>query len=289
MKKIIFLFCLLLSCGSVKEKSLPVPLPELISKVSLYKKKQPPRLDKYGYAHDKCDSVLFTSICKIAGGCKSADIYASESKTEPGRWYRNPDQDCYPDGSASDISKDMFIGITFYLLHKNDKEAFGRIAKYGRANNWVMGKGPFDRTLLLPPLLWVITGEEIEQASFPFLNKDYRAHLDILWILIKAKRDGSKISQYDLEYLKAQAARSPNNALFQAAYHKYADGDQSAASAILMREDLFPQDDLPTSKNYCTEYLWQRDENYNWLPCDDGGKHDGVDFLFAAWVAYGEL
>lgn len=277
----------LAGCSPVKEKpSSPIPA-DLAAKVDLYKQLQPSRLDEYGWAGEKCDSALVTSLCLVSGGCPDANIYDAESETEPGRWYRHKLHDCYDLGqSASDISKDMFAGLAFVL----DDAAKARVVAYGQANDWVMGRGPLARTYLTPPLRWLYTGWPVTTDQDNWLpwpiNTGYRAHLDILSILLRAKVRGGSTTDIELAYLKAQVERLPRNALFQAAYHKFKDGDQKEATAILLDETLFPADSLPTDANYCTDYLWSRDEAHDWNPCEDGKRKDATDFLFAAWVAF---
>jgi len=280
----------LVGCASVKEKPLPVIPQQLAEKVALYKKLQPDFLDEYGWAGEKCDSALVTSLCLAGGGCPDANIYDAESTTEPGRWYRHKLHDCFDLGqSASDISKDMFAGLGFVL----DDAAKARVKAYGEAHDWVMGRGPLSRTYLTIPLRWVYTGWPVSTDSdswIPFpINTGYRAHLDVLSILLRADARGQKTTPLELKYLKLQSERVPKNALFHAAYHKFFDGDQSAAKAILMDERWFPADKLPTDANYCTDYLWSRDEPHDLEPCEDGKRKDATDFLFAAWVAFGKM
>ena len=289
---------ILAGCGKISQKQIPKIPEQLAAKRELYKSLQHSFLDPYGFSPNKCDSVLFTSLCKTAGGCEAADIFAAESKDEPGRWYRNALHDCFDTGgSASDISKDMFAGIGTYLVNTGDDAARRRIAAYGSAHDWVMGRGPLSRTYLTPPLRWIFS-DSVTVATDDWIptptNKGYTAHLDVLSILLRATARGNKTTQIELQYLKAQRDRVPRNAMFQAAYHKYANegpgraADQSAATSILLNEKWFPADRIPDNRNYCTDYLWQRDDEPNdWGPCSDGHKKDGIDFLFATWVAYG--
>lgn len=286
---IAFVVFMISGCGKVDEKVPTNPLnPELVEKLALYKSLQPSRLDPYGWAHEKCDSALFTSLCLAAGGCPDANIYDAESSEEPGRWYRHKLKDCFDSGqSASDISKDMFAGLAFVL----DSAAKARVVDYGKAHDWIMGRGPVSRTYLTPPLRWLYTGWPVSTLPDNWLpspiNVGYRAHLDILSILLRARERGNATSELELKYLKIQTERVPWNALFQAAYHKFSDGDQSAAVSILLDEKWFPKESLPTAENnYCTGYLWQRDQQKDLEPCSGGKEnHDVVDFIFAAWVA----
>jgi hypothetical protein len=54
-----------------------------------------------------------------------------------------------------------------------------------------------------------------------------------------------------------------------------------------MDESLFPNDKLPTSLNYDSDYLWQRDQtSRDWKPRADGIEFvlPAIDWLFAASI-----
>lgn len=112
----------------------------------------------------------------------------------------------------------------------------------------------------------------------------YRAHLTMLHIdFVGMIYDG--VNQIEYKFIEYQAKRQPKNALYQAIYHAYNDGDQSDAINMCFNDTYFPSDKLPTNENYCTEYLWQRDEENDsgdWLPCDEKRQHRGVDLAIAA-------
>ncbi len=274
---------LLVSCAKQKAKDTKQRSPEVAAKAELYKS-----LHK-GWAHQGgCDSLGFTSLCKISGGCIDADIMQAES--EPGRWYRNPGKRCFDDGqSKSDISKDMFVMLWPYLYATGDKQNLKEIYNYAKANGNVMGRGVLSRTLLTPPMilfLQELLGMIPFAAEKEIVKEGFEKHLDIIHIMTAGMKRGG-ISDSDYEILRRYVEESPRNALAQALYHKYKDGNQSDAIAILMDEKLFPSDSLPTSSEHrCEEYLWQRDDRpSDWGPCDKNKTHDGVDFLIAAWVA----
>jgi len=279
---------LLFGCKSKKEVESTVRDPNIAAKAGVY-------MDLHrGYAHDKCDSVGFTALCKMTGGCQDADLFASQG--QPGQWFRSPEKDCLDKGeSSSDISKDMFVMLFNYFYSVKNKDALVDIKDYGAANNWVMGRHdgtadgfarvfmPPDMSLMLVSMIdGINTGEE--NTNFP-INSGFRAHLDVLWLFLKAQTQGY-LSEMDYSTIKEQAKREPRNALFQAMKSRFDDGDQSAAIGILSDETLFPSSRLPAASDRCEEYLWQRDNGSDWAPCDKAGKvHDGVDFLLAAWVA----
>lgn len=276
--------CLLaLSCQKKPAQSPDQIEPKLKAKAELYKS-----LHK-GWAHDKCDSLGFTALCKLSGGCQDVDIYEAEG--EAGRWYRSPEHDCYDLGqSKSDISKDMLMMLFPYLYATGDKQNLREIYEYGKANGNVMGRGPLSRTFMTPPMVFLLQrmiGFNVSvKAETPVVKKaGFEKHLDAISLFSKAMiGDGLNLVEY--EEIRKYSQESPRNALFSAIYNKYRDGNQHQAIDILLDESLFPSDRLPTAKDRCEEYLWQRDDDpKDWGPCDANRTHDGVDFLFAAYVA----
>jgi len=284
MLTLLFVILALSSCQKREPKKPQQVNQAVVAKAELYK-----RLHT-GWAHQGgCDSLGFTSLCKMSGGCSEADIYKAEG--EPGRWYRNESHQCYDLGqSKSDISKDMFIMLWPYLYLKGDKIALRRIWDYGQANGWVMGRGPLSRTYMVPPLVLVLQEMILRLSVLPEAvpahekKAGYEKHLDVMAIFTRGIMRGG-ISEADYELLRVYSNESPDNALVKALYHKYKDGNQDEAIAILLDEKLFPADRLPTARDRCEEYLWQRNPGSDWEPCDSNKIHDGVDFLFAAFVA----
>lgn len=310
MLRFLVLLALLVGCGPLKKKHddnpTSSPTDILIAKRNIYAALSNDQGDKYGYVHEKCDSVGFTSLCKSARGCAKADIFASEDN---GRWYRSPSHDCFPAESKSSISKDMFIMLFHYVweLGKTDKErarnALVRLEAYGKAHDWVMGD-PSDtvegasRVLLTPTLISMVYDmldrlKMVQPTLGIFedvgINKGFQAHLDVLRIYLTGQIYNA-INDLDLRVLKGQVEREPGNALFQAVLHRYTDGDQTRAIELLLDESHFPSNSLPTSVQHCTEYLFQRDSGGgDWAPCPDEGKtHSGTDFIFAARVIIGD-
>jgi hypothetical protein len=283
MLKLIFIILAISSCQKREPKKPQQVNEAVVAKAELYK-----RLHT-GWAHQGgCDSLGFTSLCKMSGGCAEVDIYKAEG--EPGRWYRNESHDCYPNNSKSDISKDMFIMLWPYLYLKGDKPALKRIWDYGQSNGWVMGRGPLSRTYMVPPLVLVLQEMILRLSVLPEAvpahekKAGYEKHLDVMAIFTRGIMRGG-ISEADYELLRVYQNESPNNALVTALYHKYKDGNQDETIAILLNTSLFPEDRLPNAKDRCEEYLWQRNPGSDWEPCDSDKTHDGVDYLFAAYVA----
>lgn len=273
----------LLSCTKREEQKPKEVNPQVVAKAELYKS-----LHK-GWAHQEgCDSLGFTALCKLSGGCQGAII--TDAEGEPGRWYRNPSKRCYDDGqSKSDISKDMLMMLFPHLYAAGDKQNLQEIYDYGKANGNVMGRGPLSRTFMTPPMVWLLQrmlGMVPYMSDFKSNEKKagYEKHLDAVALLTKAMIGGG-LDPLQYEEIRRYSEDNQKNALFKALYNKYKDGDQSEAIAILLDESLFPSDRLPTAKDRCEEYLWQRDDGSDWQPCDSNRIHDGVDFLIAAYVA----
>jgi hypothetical protein len=285
MLKLLFIILAISSCQKREPKKPQQVNEAVVSKAKLYKKLHT------GWAHQGgCDSLGFTSLCKMSGGCQDVDIYQAEG--EPGRWYRNPGKRCYDDGqSKSDISKDMLMMLFPYLYATGDKQNLREIYEYGKANGNVMGRGPLSRTFLTPPMVWTLQrmiGFEVSvKSETPVVKKaGFEKHLDAIDLILKAMVGGG-LDPLQYEEIRKYAEASPRNALFSALYNKYRDGNQQQAIDILLDEKLFPSDRLPTARdNRCEEYLWQRDDDpKDWGPCDSDKVHDGVDFLLAAYVA----
>lgn len=265
-----------------------------------------PEYFNQAYVDGECDSLLFTSLRGI--GCNDIDIEAFQGAA--GQWFRSPTHDCLEThGADSDISKDMLLGLANYLWWSRDEKNANALIEYGLKHYWVMGRSEnvcvgFTKCLMPPELInnfynirsLIKTGAPYSgrfvDTIFGFMTrkpqKGFLAHLEVLHILLNGSLYGY-VTQSEYTELKTQATREPHNALFQAAWHLYSDGDQTIATALLMDESHFPSHKLPTNKNYCSGYLYQRDEApFNWQPCDnEREKHYGTDLIFAAAVLDG--
>ena len=247
-----------------------------------------------------CDGLLHTCIGQVAGGCSSAKITDAEDSQEPGRWYRSPSQDCYPEGAASDISKDMMMGLALWCSVYRCYAVAARTLRRALLHGGNMGRPWFliSRTLMSPALLYYffllskpgrkvgLLGRLLLAANHIFPQLTYRAHLQVLSILILARAEGG-LNPISIRLLDKLIAFNPGNALFHAIR-----GNQAECKAILENETLFPSDRLPTSKDHYIDYLWSRDpiSNINdFLP--EGGEtvtiHPGTDLLFASAIYLG--
>jgi len=298
LARITLLVLMSLSCGK-KHEEIPTVnnLDGVKAKAALYISLQPKVEDIGGLFHSECDVVGFASLCKAGGGCGTADLFAAESKEEPGRWYRDSTHTCFPGGTKAEDSNDMAIMRLVYFAASGNKDAAMRMRTYLENHSWVLGRNDGSgegvsatqfayfstlidwtggTTLTVPPE----SGDSTVSVALP----GYRGHLQALNVIFKWKVY-SKLSDLDLKILKDLKDRQPRNALYQALYHKFTDGVQDDAIAVLNDERLFPTDRLPDSEGRCEEYIFQRDDGSDWQPCPAEGKiHSGADLLFTVWV-----
>lgn len=293
---VLFLF----SCGSlVKPKHVdsdPSLTQALRLKHDLYLTLSKSHQDADGFILSQdCDSLLWSSLYGVGGG--EVQIHAAQDSN--GAWHRRSLNlpECYSDGSASTISRDMFIGLMWFAWEKKDLTTMNDLFHYGRNHNWVMGDGDISRTYFVPGLQATLseiikklggTNRE-EYRSIPQVyskNTDYQAHLDMLHILLRADLTGS-IDEATLNIVKYNHKRSLGNPFYSYVYHRFVDGDQTETYQILLNPTYpFPEGHLPTSAEYCTEWFTQRDAGQNWEPCTANGvtEHPGGDFIFVSYL-----
>lgn len=306
--KSLLVILLLISCQSTTKHKEQPTLPieptkdELLKKkFELYLKEQPKGLDRYQWPTLKspCDATGFLALCKTAGGCEMANFFDGEKS--PGEWQRNAEWNCVETGrSKTSISKDMLMMGFVYGLYGMEKAKaigyFNRLEEYGKENDWIMGY-PSETiedlsrvymtptmTLTLYNILQYLGVSKAPSEGYRRIPGGFQAHLRVLDILVKAKINNG-IDAIQLADLKTLHDRDPQNALYQAVFHRFRDGDMTEVADILLDEKLFPSDRLPESRDRCESYLWQRDQGKDWQPCDEGLTHDAIDYLFVYWLA----
>lgn len=308
MQKIIFLWlavaALLCSCDQKKSKVTDAVPQQFERKWRVY------QAFTREWSELDCDWLLFESLRDAV--LKKTDLVPL-AMTDAGHWFRTPAHDCRPTGrSASDISRDMLLGLALFFWQIGDAQSAHDVVVYAQGHQGVMGGGDPLSTDIRPGLLstFMAIEKRVGDGAFPLPPKvedpdpeaqtsvaltsneiidllvqtGYRAHLTVLHIFLRGLVWGG-ISDLETRILKSQVDRQPHNALYLAVYHKFTDGDQSATIALLMDETLFPHDRLPTTDFFCTDYLWQRDEeSSDWQPCPGGTVHPGIDWLLAAAI-----
>lgn len=268
---------------------------ELLRKYEVYQRFSTYTQDEQGFIlTDECDSLIFSSLL---GTTKSVKI--ETARDNQGAWHRRPlsYEECYPAYSGSSISRDMFIGVFWYIWVNRRLDLAQQIYSYGAANSWVMGEGDLSRTYMTPglqatlaELIYRLGGEDhYVVRSVPQVytaNTGFAAHLDVLHILLRGEMIGS-VNDAELHILEQQTQRMPRNGLFSYSYHRFTDGNQDQAITTLLDSTLFPADRLPTSSDRCEPWIWQRDEGSDWQPCGGDKMYSGGDYLFLTKLILG--
>ncbi len=254
-------------------------------------------LDSYGFVPG-CDGLLFTSLLVASG--LDHNLFQAESLTQPGKWHRNATQDCLQTGqSVSTISRDMLLGLSLALWKKRDAGSVQRLLSYsasrsGRLGEAINAQEQAGRATMSPSLLTLLT-----EINFKISNEDsefrgyfpetlaplrgFESHLQVLRLLLKGSLYGGLIKT-DFQVLEKLALSQPKNALFQAIYHGYLDGDGTTAATVLLNPQYFPEQSLPSTKQRCEPYIWQRDQDTSdWVPCPD--KNETFPAADYFWVA----
>lgn len=307
--------CLLVSCQMFEnepKKSVAEKLDEVRERRDLYCKLSKEKILETGSV-TRCDGLLFTSLHAV--GCDYPSIEPFEG--EPGQWFRSPGHDCFippstDNGSDSTISKDMYAGLLLYIAKEKRGDMAINTLEYCKRNmvagglGCQVGKAIDATTELSKTVLPVTTVQLLEDMKAKYQDgrsvdhatdtgsssplSGFQGHLQVLRELTKCMVYGG-VSDRGLQLLKNQAERQPNNALYSAAYHLYLDGDMNHAADLLLSK--FPSDRLPTTDDFCSDYIYQRDEGTDWEPCvmmpDGPETHTGTDLIFAASVILGEL
>jgi len=282
-------------CGRKGEPQKTSHVPDrqalVMEKVKTYLALGPSVQDADGFIdYTHCDSLLFSGLYAVGGATVNMDA----ARDAEGRWHRRSlnQPPCYPEGSKSTISRDMFLGLLWYIWEYQRLDLAEALFAYGEAHDWVMGEGDISRIYFTPGLqatlaeiIFRLGGEDhYAYRAIPqswAKNTGFAAHLDALHILLRGELTGS-IEEKALEVLQYNYTRAPENALFSYAWHRYSDGDQSETYSRLLNEAWWPADRLPTSADRCEGWITQRDPGTDWEPCDGGKTHSGGDFLFVA-------
>ena len=266
---------------------------ELLERASLYCELSKPHYEENQNIEEagRCDGILFTALHGTL--CDYVSIEQFESKTDDGKLCRDPECRCfYGDyGSATGFSKDMATGAQLFLTLFPQKDLTKRIIAYGEQESWVVCEGKNEietvsRCLMSPKIVgrWydILAAAELTSIGYIPMSEGYGAHLQIVSIIIDQMLYGG-IRSNQASLIKKQHERIPENGLFHAVYARFIDPKQKQAAAKSLLE-RFPRDRLPTSEDWCSDYLFQRDMGEDWQPCTDGKTHMGTEFIFAAWA-----
>lgn len=285
----------------------PSNLNELQNKFEIYKDLSSRRRDPWGWnTDDKCDGLLFNCLWSLCG----IDVDIMKAQDKKGKWHRHPAMNCYESNeSGSEISRDMLIGLVLWIIAGKRTIVLNDLIDYGESHSWVMGKGDISRTFVscslrstLYAARYNLTGkdsfirkiprdwEKPFPLSFATSQKGYSRHLQMLHILALSFLRSP--SDRDREVVEYHCKKQPRNALYHAINYRLFDKSAlELALGVLLDDSLFPSSSLPTSENYKTSYLFQRDQEEieAWKPSLDGKTHSAIEWLFSTAIILGIL
>lgn len=268
---------------------------ELQKKRDLYMTLMEEVSDSYGFIeHECCDALLFTALVGSVGW-KTAITKARDSN---GAWHRrNVDNSCFPEHSASTISRDMLLGLLWYIWRNDRIDLAEELWNYGVAHSWIMGKGDASRIYFTPGLQATLA-EIIYQLGgknhYVVRNlpqnwstglEGYQCHLAILHVLLRGELLGF-ITEPMKKVLTDASSRYPKNTLANigcARYAKYSSqSNVYSITSILQLEDenLWPKDRLPSDADRSSRWLFENNDLSK--GSDKTVIHSGGDLIFAA-------
>lgn len=278
----------------VKIKLSPENRKALKAKFDLYRQLVKSHQDQYGFIlTDHCDATLFSGLLSIAG----IDVDLSKARDSKGFWLRRSvDNPCYPDHSNSSISRDMMLGIYWYLYLTKDKKLAEQTLAHSKKHKYVLGKGDPARLLMMPSgeatlaeIVYQSGGKNHwltrnQMQSWPRNLEGYGVHLLMMHGLLRGELKGYVDSKM-LKAFEHYAKDNPHNPLYQAIYAMYSDGDMNKAVEQLL-DSPWPSDRLPKRKDVKSSWVTQREYGDDWLPTniDPEKEHSGGDFLVAAAI-----
>lgn len=271
MKYLTILLLLSFACGKkdIPEKSQHKDISHLEAAYEEKIKKAKETFDQEtGWpSKEDCDGLLWAGLAR-ASGLDSVQIGLAEYAA--GELGRRPAPNCFRQGidygAPTTISRDMVLGYMWARWAAGDGTAIQRLKTYGEGHAWIMGEpiDAFGEVLLNGNLIGLIGRMTCKLASdcpeyrkIPALNsysfKDYVQHLTTLFILLDGEVDTGivgNVRKSDLDLLKMQMEENPNDALFNAAYHLYEDGDFEHAISMLLADKPFVPTYVRGSDNY---------------------------------------
>lgn len=276
MKRLLIFSLLVLSCGRLSVKPAPPSSPEddqveqlgleYERELGLYNRDT---LTAYGLpSRSDCDTALWAGEA-CAGG---ANVAIDQLEYSPGEIHRRPVPACWDgtdQGAQTTISRDNLTGYMACLWARQDLEGLRRLAAYGEAHAFVMGKPIADgRTILgvnltglLGRMIYSLSGGQDDRAyalafeAYAPVFEDYEQHVQAVGITLQGEvaasireqglpLDISAIALTDISpgmksRLEELVAAHPEDYLFQAALGVYT-GDFSRAVTLLLEHPPAP-------------------------------------------------
>lgn len=293
------LLCLLVGCGDDKEPKDPLtPAESVAVKYGLYLELSTEKLSVLDNWVDKnCDSFLFSGLRSAYSFVNLEDGFLGKGKI--GRRNHKMFSNCLTTGeSASTGSQDGLLGLAEFALTHNRKDLVADVLDYVKVHGSV-GDGDPGRTTVNPDVMGTmaqIAGKDIWQTKLPVAVgpvTGFRRHLMAMHLHMRAKQRGGMQAGVYHDWLREQEGLQPRNPLYSLLVARYITGDYEKTYALLMDETFWPNDRLPTGREFCGgEWVTQRDAGDSWKPCkdedpDSSKEWSGSDWLYVACYALG--
>lgn len=250
--------------------------------------------NKHGFImHEHCDSLLYTGLFSVAAN----GIDISAARDDAGYWHRrNLEFSCYPNRSKSTISRDMMLGLYWYLWEHKDASLAESVLRHAKNNNYVIGLGDPARLLMMPggeatlaEICHKLGGKNRwltrhQKQSWSKGLKDYEIHLLVQHALLRGNVVGH-INNSAFKALRHYANKNSHNPLYTYAHSVFSDGDMNHTVELLLQENLWPSDRLPTSHDRRSDWVISRDAGHDWEPHEDTWRNEeysGADFITVA-------
>lgn len=286
---------ILFSCGKsgIKSSTNSNDLSSLTDKSSFYVEQiQERKQDSNGFIMtEKCDSLLFTGLLSAAR--PDLNINVSAAKRD-GKWNRRPTHDCGPEfgNSRSTISRDMMIGYFWHLWRAKDLISAVTLMDELKSNAYFLkGDGTPGELFMLPSymntlaeMIKAMGGPEynielLMPASFQSQPEGFEAHLTGWHIHLRGEIL-REIPTNNMEILTFLALKNSENPFFQALKAKYDDGNMDKVIDLLLNNNEWPNDSLPTTENHCDEWPIQREyQEKDWGACEPFHEHTGAELV----------
>jgi hypothetical protein len=266
------------------------------SKAIRYKKLIAKQTDEYEWIGSKCNGLFWNSLYSTLGGW--API--TEAQSSPGKWEFHPSKSCKGKETSSTINELNLSALLLYAYKTGDRKILEDLVDYGEKNNWLMGesvdaetgwrdtkiKDNLQNTIYMAreKILGLKPPANLPEWVAPNISPKTPVFYPSFELFVRVQIRGSAELE-EIEWIRTQTRRHPNNGFLQAFNSLVSGGDFKQAMDIGLNTKYFPAKSLPSTKNRCDEFLFM--DTSEPKPCSPYGVHPGLDFLFLEAIVNG--